>query len=72
MTTWTMSDGTKVELAKAKCNDCGMILESQRPGHFVECPCGNFVDTDRWCPDRRHRYGGNVTPVADPSSPAAS
>lgn len=45
---------------KAKCKSCGEIIVSERPGHFVECGCGeSFIDTDRWFPDR-YRLGGDA------------
>lgn len=52
--------GELIPLAKAKCSECGDILESKMCGDFQSCSCGkSFVDTDRWFPER-HRYGGEA------------
>lgn len=55
-------DKEYIQLAKAECNKCHTILASKHCGDFVSCECGNFVDTDRWMPER-HRYGGDVKPI---------
>ena len=53
----------EVALAKAKCGDCGDIIQSKHCGDYVGCSCGkSFVDTDRWMPER-HRWGGNCIEV---------
>ncbi len=55
--------GKHIPLAKAKCSECGDVLESKMCGDFHSCTCGkSFVDTDRWFPER-HRYGGDALPV---------
>jgi hypothetical protein len=57
-------EGAKVELAKGKCKKCKDIIESFHCGHYASCSCGeSFVDTDRWNPER-HRYGGEIEPIA--------
>lgn len=55
-----------VPLAKAECEICHDIMESNMCGRFVSCRCMmSFVDTDRWFPER-HRYGGRAIPVIRP------
>ena len=50
-------------MGKAKCNSCGEVIVSKRPGHFVSCKCGkSFIDTDRWFPER-YRLGGEAEPI---------
>lgn len=49
-----------IPLAKAQCEKCLDIIESQHCGDYVTCGCGlAYVDTDRWMPEM-HRYGGRV------------
>lgn len=53
-------EGEPIQLAKAKCPNCGDVIESKHCGDFVKCECGeSYVDTDRWMPER-HRYGGGA------------
>lgn len=50
---------------KAKCNACGQVIVSERPGDFASCDCGkSFIDTDRWFPER-YRLGGEAKPLEE-------
>ncbi len=55
--------GKLIPLAKAKCSECGNVIESKMCGDFRSCFCGkSFCDVDRWFPER-HRYGGDALPI---------